>query len=353
MPPAPPGTAPTAAADPAAARRRLPGWGAQAHRWLSAVQMGLVWSMPVTDALERARIAACLAHGRAGVAPAALPALDAATFASGLRREVFRRAIRRVLGIPIAQASVLLRCGCCHRDLAPFNLTARTVHLETCAGGAPDQRGAGGRHAPHNRLRGALRGCVREAGFYTELEPQHLLGPDCEERPADVAAFTTAGVGEHAEDGGRLAFSDAMEKLAIDVTIPCVRTAGVVNSPAGARAQEAKLAAAEQSKRRKYGDRCAAHGVTFTPFAANEFGVMGPAARDLIGRLAKAAANRETASYVDGPTVQARTTTLRRRWTEAIARAVTEATDILAQKRLARSCGIAGMLNHDDTIEHY
>ena len=80
---------------------------------------------------------------------------------------------------------------------------------------------------------------------------------------------------------------------------------------------------------------------------------MGPAARDLIGRLAKAAANQETASYVDGPTVSARTTTLRRRWTEAIARAITEATDILAQKRLARSCGIAGMLNHDNTIEHY
>ena len=102
----------------------------------------------------------------------------------------------------------------------------------------------------------------------------------------------------------------------------------------------------EQAKRHKYSARCRARGVLFTPFAVTEFGVMGPAARALIERLADKAAGLPDASYVDGADVPAIKAKLRRRFTEQIARAVCESTDKMAQKRLVRSCGIAATLDH-------
>jgi hypothetical protein len=250
--------------------------------------------------------------------------------------------VRRLLGIPMAAASVLTRCGLCNRDLEAYSMAA---HLECCGGGSRT-RGVGGYHAPHTPLRAAVRAVFQEAGSYAEVETDDLLGTA--ERPGDVVAYTPRAAGEDDADaapdtcGALMGQAGAMEVLAVDVTVTRVQAPSHVDLEAAAPGRQ--LVAAEKAKKDKYAERCDARGLAFTPFAVDEFGGLGPAAYSLLRRLAQQAATGEAAHYTQGAETGERVAHFMRRWTAQISRAVLGAFDGLVQQRLAASCGAAAAL---------
>ena len=79
----------------------------------------------------------------------------------------------------------------------------------------------------------------------------------------------------------------------------------------------------------------------FTPFAADEYGGLGPAAKALVRRLAPMAARGPASSLAHGHTTAQRVAYWVRRWKRRLGQGVMDAMDRTVQTRLIASCGAA------------
>ena len=129
--------------------------------------------------------------------------------------------------------------------------------------------GIGGeRIARHNHVRDAIFQTAVQAGLGPVREPAGLL-PGSDDRPADVLIpFWTNG-----------------QDTALDITVvnPLQAALVVRASQEGQSAVES----AHYGKVRKYEERCANEGITFTPLAADTLGGWHPVALAAITRLGR------------------------------------------------------------------
>jgi hypothetical protein len=322
----------------AAGRRRLlPGFGPRARQWCAALQLSRLWGLPTMEAEDRARLGACVMAGRGGAAPLALPDAQTEHFSGETDSDRLRRQVRRLLGLPLAAAPALSRCGLCRADLSGYPPAVRELHLEDCGAALPGVRGAGGYHRPHAAARGAVRRMFGDAGAYAELEAEGVFAGS-RARPGDVLAHLPEGLPEGTDtDDVLMVQGGGTELLAIDVTVVRVQAPSHVDSEA-ARPGGA-LAAAERAKRAKYRDLVQDSSVSFIPFAIDEYGGLGPAARSLVRRLAARAAGGPASSLAHGRTVGQRRSYWIRRWKRRLSQTVMDAMDQTVQQRLVASCG--------------
>ena len=153
-------------------------------------------------------------------------------------------------------------------------------------------------------------------------------------------AHLPGGLPEGADGDDRLMVQGgATELLACDVTVTRVQAPSHVDGEATEPGRA--LRTAERNKRAKYKDMLRGLALDFTPFAADEYGNLGPAAKALVRRLAVAAADGPRASLAHGSTPSQRQAYWVRRWKRRLGQAVMDAMDATVQLRLVASCGAA------------
>ena len=129
--------------------------------------------------------------------------------------------------------------------------------------------GIGGeRIARHNHVRDALFQTAVQAGLGPVREPPGLL-PGSDDRPADVLIpFWTNG-----------------QDTALDVTVVNPLQAGLVVR--ASQEGQSAVESAHYGKVRKYEERCASEGISFTPLAVDTLGGWHPVALAAITRLGR------------------------------------------------------------------
>ena len=173
--------------------------------------------------------------------------------------EEFRAVVRLRLGLVVHRDKS--RCEQCGQPMDEFG-----VHALNCKhGGCTIRR--------HNRVRDLVGMLGSKAGLAPALEPKHIvLGGT---KPADI--FFSIGIGD-----GR--------PRAVDCTIWNPLAASHVQE--AARAVGHAAVKAQSKKRGKHGDACRKAHISFSAFAAEVFGGLGPEAATLWRHLNKMAAER-------------------------------------------------------------
>ena len=175
----------------------------------------------------------------------------------------FTSLMRYRLGLPLALR--ITRCTWCTGPSATLDLFGD--HAASCQGKV-------GRTARHHRVRDALFKLAGQAGFSVEREPSHLIPTHPELRPADVLIHDW-----HAD-----------QSLCVDVAVANPLAASAIS--AASRKTGAAAASLEAVKGHKYTALCTANNLAFAPFVLETFGGMGPQARPILRRIAKALSTR-------------------------------------------------------------
>ena len=131
--------------------------------------------------------------------------------------------------------------------------------------------------------------------------------PGSADRPGDVVGML---------------FGDAMQMLAVDVTVLHIQTPSSVNAAADTPGKG--LAKKEQSKRSKYEARSLQQQIQFVPFAVDDFGHIGDAGQALLRQLALRSAVRGCDDFTEGGSVPERVAYKLKAWRARIAWAVHE-----------------------------
>jgi hypothetical protein len=185
-------------------------------------------------------------------------------------------AVRRLLGAHEAYCEGARACPACGTALSMPEIAA--VHFCACLGATGGRWSHGGQTA-HAALKRAMGRILQDAGCRPVYETPGLLGSATAERPGDVVV---------------LDYVESNRHLVVDVSCTRIMSASYINGEI--RAPGCTVESAEEAKRRLYGERCKARGVTFVPFVTDEYGHLGAHGQAFLIGLARRTAQRRAAN---------------------------------------------------------